>query len=84
MADFLIQDDAPIQFDFPDKHLMYITKITWKMFFDGSFMKNGSEASVLFVSPHGYRIPKCYKLLLPCTNNIAEYEALTNGLLRWP
>ena len=58
---------------------MYMTERTWKMFIDGSFMQNGSGAGVLFVSPHGYTIPKSYKLLFPCTNNIAEYEALTNG-----
>ena len=80
LADFPLQDDAPIQVDFPDEHLMYMTERTWKMFFDGSFMQSGSGAGVLFVSPHGYTIPKSYKLLFPCTNNIAEYEALTNGL----
>ena len=42
-------------------------------------MQNGLGASVLFISPHGYMIPKSYKLLFPCTNNIAKYEALTNG-----
>src|SRR5271156_4591196 len=57
-----------------------MTERTWKMFFDGSFMQNGLGAGVLFVSPHGYMIPKSYKLLFPCTNNISEYEALTNGL----
>ena len=50
------------------------------MFFDGYFMQNGSRASVLFVSPHGYTILKSYNLLFLCMNNIAEYEALTNGL----
>ena len=80
LVDFPIQDDAPIQVDFLDEHLMYMTKRTWKMFFDGSFMQNGSGASVLNVSPHGYTIPKSYKLLFPCTNNIADYEALTNWL----
>lgn len=77
---FPIQDDAPIQVDFPNKHLMYRTERTWKMFIDGSFMKNGLGSSVLFVSPNGYMIPKSYKLLFPCTNNIIEYEALINGL----
>ena len=43
-------------------------------------MQNGSGAGVFFVSPHGFTIPKSYKLLFPCTNNIVEYEALTNGL----
>ena len=59
---------------------MYMTKRIWNMFFDGSFMQNGLGASVLFVSPRGYTIPKSYKLLFPCTKHIAEYEALTNGL----
>ena len=43
-------------------------------------MQNGSGVGALFVSPHGYMIPKSYKLLFPCTNNIVEYEALTNEL----
>ena len=80
LVDFPIQDDVPIQVDFPDEHLMYMTTRTWKMFFDGSFMKNGSKAGVLFVSPHGYTIPNSYKLVFPCTNNIVEYEAFTNGI----
>ena len=80
MVDFSLQDDAPIQVDFLDEHLMYMTKRTWKMFFDGSFMQSGLGVGVLFVSPHGYMIPKSYKLLFPCKNNIVEYEALTNGL----
>ena len=53
LADFPLQDDAPIQVDFPDEHLMYLTERTWKMFFDGSFMQNGTGDGVLFVSPHG-------------------------------
>lgn len=80
LADFPIQDIMPIQVEFLDEHIMNMTARTWKMFFDGSFMQNGSGAGVLFVSPHRYTIPKSYKLLFPCTNNIAEYEALTNGL----
>ena len=53
LVDFPIQDDTRIQVDFPDEHLMYMTKRACKIFFDGSFMQNGSRASVLFVSPHG-------------------------------
>ena len=59
---------------------MYMNERTWKMFFDGSFMQNGSSVGVLFISPHGYTIPKSFKLLFPCTKNIGKYEALTNGL----
>ena len=67
LANFPLQDDAPIQVDFPDEHLMYMNERTWNMFFDGSFMQSGSGAGVLFVSPHGYTIPKSYKFLFPCT-----------------
>lgn len=80
LADFPIREKAPIQVEFPNEHILYMTSRTWKMFFDASFMQNGSGAGVLFVSPHGYTIPKSYKLLFRCTNNIAKYEALTNGL----
>lgn len=80
LVDFPIQDNMPIQVEFPDEHLMYMTQRTWRMFFDGSCMQNGLGVGVLFVSSHGYTIPKSYKLLFPCTNNIAKYEALTNGL----
>ena len=30
--------------------------------------------------PQRYSLPKAYKILFPCTNNIAEYEALINGM----
>ena len=52
LVDFPIQDNAPIQVDFLDGHLMHMTKRTWKMFFDGCFMKNSSRAGLLFLSPH--------------------------------
>jgi ribonuclease HI len=50
------------------------------MFFDGSLMKTGAGAGLLFVSPLGKHL--CYVLCLhfPASNNVAEYEALVNGL----
>ena len=86
LVDFLLEDTTPIQAKFLDASIMYITERTWKMFFDGSHTQNGAGESVLFVSPHGYTIPKSYKLLFPCTNSMAKYEALTNGIkiaLEW-
>jgi ribonuclease HI len=35
---------------------------------------------ILFVTPQGYTIPRSYRLLFPCTNNTAEYEALIIGV----
>ena len=40
LVDFPIQGNAPIQDDFPDEHLIHMTKRTWKILFDGSFMQN--------------------------------------------
>ena len=56
------------------------------MFFDGSYTQNDAGVRILFLIPHVYTIPKSYKLLFPCTNNIAEYKALLNGIkiaLEW-
>ena len=50
------------------------------MFFDGSFTQQGSGVGILFIIPQWYSLPKVYKLLFPCINNIAEYKALVNGM----
>lgn len=52
----------------------------WKLYFDGSYTLYGSGASIIFITPQGDSIPKSYRLTFPCTNNIAEYEALVTGL----
>ena len=61
---------------------MTLTVQNWKLYFDGSYTQNGSEASILFVTLKICTIPKSYKLLFPCTNNMAKYEALMLGL-KW-
>ena len=81
LAKFPMTDDAPLQIDFPNASIMYVTKHTWKMFFDGSHMQNVANVGILFVTSHGYTIPKSYKFLFPCTNNIAKYETLLNGVM---
>jgi ribonuclease HI len=52
----------------------------WTMYFDGSLMKTGAGAGLLFISPLGEHV--CYVICLhfPVSNNVAEYEALVNGL----
>ena len=80
LAKFPITNDAPLQIDFLDASIMYVTERTWKIFFDGSHTQNGASVGILFVIPPGYTIPKSYKLLFPFTNNIDEYESLLNGV----
>ena len=71
-------NNAPLQTDFPNASIVYVIERTWKMFLDGSHTHNGDGVAILFVTPHGYTIPKSYKFLFPCTNNIEEYETLLN------
>jgi ribonuclease HI len=52
----------------------------WTMYFDGSLMKIGAGAGLLFVSPHGKQLRYVLRLHFPASNNMAEYEALVNGL----
>jgi ribonuclease HI len=50
------------------------------MYFDGSLMKTGGGAGLLFVSPLGKHLRYVIRLHFPASNNVAEYEALVNGL----
>jgi ribonuclease HI len=50
------------------------------MFFDGSLMKIGASAGLLFISPLGKHLRYVLHLHFPASNNVAEYEALVNGL----
>jgi ribonuclease HI len=50
------------------------------MYFDGSLMKTGAGAGLLFISPLGKHVRYIIRLHFPASNNVAEYEALVNGL----
>jgi hypothetical protein len=52
----------------------------WTMFFDGSLMKTGAGAGLLFISPLGKHLRYMLRLHFTASNNVAEYEALVNGL----
>jgi ribonuclease HI len=52
----------------------------WTMYFDGSLMKTRAGAGLLFISPLGKHVRYVIRLHFPASNNVAEYEALVNGL----
>jgi ribonuclease HI len=52
----------------------------WTMYFDGSLMKTGAGAGLLFISPLGKHVRYVLRLHFSASNNMAEYEALVNGL----
>jgi ribonuclease HI len=50
------------------------------MYFDGSLMKIGACAGLLFISPLGVHMRYVIWLYFATSNNITEYEALIAGL----
>jgi ribonuclease HI len=74
LADFLAEwidtrlPTAPIQVEL------------WTMYFDGSLMTTGAGAGLLFISPLGKHVRYVIRLHFSASNNVAEYEALVNGL----
>jgi hypothetical protein len=52
----------------------------WTLYFDGSVMKTGAGAGLLFISPLGEHMRYTVRLHFPASNNMVEYEALLCGL----
>jgi ribonuclease HI len=52
----------------------------WTMYFDGSLMKMRPGAGLLFILPLEVHLRYVIRLHFAAYNNVAEYEALVNGL----
>jgi hypothetical protein len=52
----------------------------WAMYFDGSACEDGCGIGILLVSPWGITYYFSIILPAPCTNNLAEYEAVRKGM----
>jgi hypothetical protein len=53
---------------------------TWIMCFNGLVMKDGAGVGLVFISPLSVHMKYLVRLHFPASNNVAEYEALINGL----
>ncbi|PKI53624.1 hypothetical protein CRG98_025992 [Punica granatum] len=92
LAEFLIDDNTPINSDFPDEGILQLNdeeeSPRWKMHFDGAVNSTRSGIGSVLISPEGRHFPVAAKIDFPCTNNVAEYEACILGLqaavdLKW-
>jgi hypothetical protein len=52
----------------------------WSLYFDGSKSKEGAGAGCIIIDPEGNKTLLTCRLEFECTNNVAEYEALLQGL----
>jgi ribonuclease HI len=50
------------------------------MYFAVSFTLNGAGGGIVLISPKGDRLLYMIRVHFRTTNNVAEYEALINGL----
>ena len=50
------------------------------MYFNGSLMKKGTDAGLVFISPLGVRMRYMVHIHFPFSNNVTEYDVLINGL----
>lgn len=63
-----------------NKNSLVEDNVLQTFYFDGASSKDGARAGVLLISPSGKTFKFSFTLLFPCTNNVAEYEALLIGL----
>ena len=70
-----INDWTELQMPEEKQHNTY-----WTIHFDGSRQLEGSVAGVVLASPRGDKFGYVLRLMFPCTNNAAEYEALLHRL----
>jgi ribonuclease HI len=74
LADFLVEwTDTQLP-------LVQLQAELWTMYFDGSLMKMGLGAGLLFISPLRVHMRYAIRLHFPASNNVAKYEALVTGL----
>jgi ribonuclease HI len=53
----------------------------WAIYFDGSACEDGCGTGILLVSLRGVTYSFSVRLPAPCTNNLAEYEAVRKGVV---
>ena len=84
LADFLaahpIPDNMELPDDLPDEEVFATEMSFWQLYFDGAARKNSVGAGVVLITSSGGLILYSLSILVTCTNNVAEYEALIIGL----
>src|SRR5436853_1651241 len=95
IADLIAENPRPstgtLFEDLPDETAeVYLAQVddrpsVWQMYFDGASRTNHQGepvegVGVVYISTQHHVIPRAFTLTEPCTNNVAEYNALLIGL----
>ncbi|XP_057442139.1 uncharacterized protein LOC130733871 [Lotus japonicus] len=62
------------------REITYVGMQPWKLFFDGSSHREGSDIGMFIVSLQGIPSKFMFRIRESCSNNETEYEALISGL----
>ena len=85
LASLPVFDYKPIDVDFLDKQLVFVTSIAeWWLYFSGDANQSRFRIGILLISPQGGHTPRSVRLTFSdhhrLMNNIVEYEACITGL----
>lgn len=56
-------------------------EFSWKLYVDGASGAGGSGAGIILTGPEEFKVCYALRLEFKASNNVAEYEALINGML---
>ena len=56
-------------------------KFSWKLYVDGASGAGGSSAGIMLKGPGEFKVCYALRLGFKASNNVAEYEALINGMM---
>ncbi|XP_043808001.1 uncharacterized protein LOC122722135 [Manihot esculenta] len=56
-------------------------EFNWKLYVDGASSTEGSGAGIMLKGPEDFKVCYALRLEFKASNNVAEYEALINGML---
>lgn len=59
-----------------------VSYLFWALYFDGSKSSDGVGAGCILINPEGVKTMLTCRMEFECTNNIAEYEALVQGMYK--
>lgn len=71
----------PLHEELPCEEVCSLETKEWCLTFDESSTRQGGGAGVVLYDSDGVSISLSFKLEFPCSNNVAEYEALILGLI---
>lgn len=81
IAQFSSGKCEPLYEELPGEEICSLETKVWRLAFDGSSTHQGGDAGVVLYDAEGVNISLSFKLEFPCSNNVAEYEALLLGLI---